>query len=289
MSDIYIIAGGDMRFAALAEEFGKKHEVYLTGFDKLTSDLKGCVCTEKPCRLSIKADKLILPLPVTADGVMLNAPFSEEKIFLEELLPLVSEKTMVFGGRAGDEVKKLFAGKGIGITDYFEREELTVLNALATAEGAVRIALDEPYMLSGSKILILGMGRIAKALIRVLSGFGADLTAAARKSSDRAWAEVMGCKSADISALSESGALAEADIIFNTVPALILDRKLLCECRRAFIIDLASAPGGVDKAAAAELGVRTVHALSLPGKASPVSAGRIIGRTIENILNEKEV
>ena len=40
MSDTYIIAGGDMRFSALAEQLGDKHRVYTVGFDKnvFTSD-----------------------------------------------------------------------------------------------------------------------------------------------------------------------------------------------------------------------------------------------------------
>lgn len=55
---------------------------------------------------------------------------------------------------------------------------------------------------------------------------------------------------------------------------------------RALVIDLASRPGGVDFAAAAELGVRCVWALSLPGKVAPVTAGRYIMDTVYHIMEE---
>ena len=52
------------------------------------------------------------------------------------------------------------------------------------------------------------------------------------------------------------------------------------------VIDLASAPGGVDFAAAEELGVKAIQALSLPGKVAPVTAALAIKAAIYNILTE---
>ena len=45
-------------------------------------------------------------------------------------------------------------------------------------------------------------------------------------------------------------------------------------------------PAGVDFDAAARLGTRVIWALSLPGKVAPVTAGRSIKNTIDNILHE---
>ena len=59
--------------------------------------------------------------------------------------------------------------------------------------------------------------------------------------------------------------------------------------RDCLVVDLASRPGGVDFAAAERLGIRALPALSLPGKSSPDTAGRIISETILNILCEKGV
>ena len=55
----------------------------------------------------------------------------------------------------------------------------------------------------------------------------------------------------------------------------------------ALIIDLASKPGGVDFESASLMGIKTIWALSLPGKVAPVTSGEIIAKTIRNILTER--
>ena len=52
------------------------------------------------------------------------------------------------------------------------------------------------------------------------------------------------------------------------------------------IIDLASAPGGVDFEAAHKFRLDAVRALSLPGKCAPKTAGEIIKTTVFNIIEE---
>ena len=83
-------------------------------------------------------------------------------------------------------------------------------------------------------------------------------------------------------------AAAEADIIFNTVPAVILDKGVLSGLKRdCLVVDLASKPGGVDFETAKELGVQIIWALSLPGKVAPITAGDIIHDTVLNVLRER--
>ncbi|MBE5041241.1 hypothetical protein [Ructibacterium gallinarum] len=77
------------------------------------------------------------------------------------------------------------------------------------------------------------------------------------------------------------------NIIFNTIPAMILDFKLLSKVQEnSLIIDLASRPGGVDFETARNLGRKVIWALSLPGKVAPDTAGDIMKETIVNILEE---
>ena len=56
----------------------------------------------------------------------------------------------------------------------------------------------------------------------------------------------------------------------------------------ALIIDLASLPGGTDFAAAEELGLHAEHALALPGRCAPQTAGALIAQTVLAILEERE-
>ena len=55
----------------------------------------------------------------------------------------------------------------------------------------------------------------------------------------------------------------------------------------SLIVDLASRPGGTDFAAAAALGHTALHALSLPGKCAPETAGEFVARAVLGILAER--
>ena len=69
------------------------------------------------------------------------------------------------------------------------------------------------------------------------------------------------------------------------MPAKIIDKTLidgLEHCR--LIIDLASGKGGVDFTAASARGIKAIHALSLPGKVAPFTAGQIICDCVLELL-----
>ena len=79
------------------------------------------------------------------------------------------------------------------------------------------------------------------------------------------------------------------DLIVNTIPAQVLDRRRLQWVNPgAFLLDLASAPGGVDRAAAKELGLRVLQAPGLPGRTAPVTAAAAIRDSVYHILWELE-
>jgi dipicolinate synthase subunit A len=282
-----LVAGGDLRQVYTAQILAKENKVYTLGFDKSLLPSDKIKPIESPIMLEERVDFLILPLPVSTDGITLNTPFFRYSIPVESLPGMIKDGGIVFGGKFSEKIKDVFESKGIETIDYFEREELSVLNAIPTAEGAVQIAMEElPCTIFGQNVLVTGMGRISKVLVRILTALGAKTTVAARKYSDLAWAEIYGCRGVHISRLDES--LGEYDIIFNTVPALLFDEKRLKKLKKSCLaIDLASKPGGFDLDAASANGVKTIWALSLPGKVAPVTSGEIIAHTILNILNER--
>ncbi len=282
-----LIAGGDLRQVYTAQILAKENKVYTLGFDKSLLPSDKIKSIESPIMLEERADFLILPLPVSTDGVTLNTPFFKYSIPVESLPGMIKDGGIVFGGKFSEKIKDVFEDKGIETIDYFEREELSVLNAVPTAEGAIQIAMEElPCTIFGQHVLVTGMGRISKVLVKILNALGAKTTVAARKYSDIAWAEIYGCKGVHISRLDES--LGEYDIIFNTVPAILFDEKRLKKLKKSCLaIDLASKPGGFDLDAASACGVKTIWALSLPGKVAPITSGEIIANTILNILSER--
>jgi dipicolinate synthase subunit A len=229
---------------------------------------------------------VVLPLPCSTDHETVNMPLSAEKILIADLFQAMNKNQIILAGKVTEKVRQLALMYNIYIADYFEREELTVLNAVPTVEGAVQLAMEEtPVTLRGSKCLVLGYGRIGKLLSKTLYALGADVTASARKLSDLAWIKIQGFTAAQTSEIAE--VIPACDIIFNTIPCIVLDESALARVRPdALIIDLASKPGGVNFDAAARLGIKVIWALSLPGKVAPITAGRIITDTLVNLAEE---
>jgi dipicolinate synthase subunit A len=286
----FLIAGGDLRYITLAEKLAENRDnaVYAVGFDAgaYTAADKSMLISSLHTHTE-RADCLILPIPASIDGENVTTPFYSMKLPIADLLPFVKTGGKVFGARFSPELTALFENAGLGVIDYSNREDFAVMNAVATSEGAIQVAMEKlTCTLSSRNILVLGMGRIAKTLLKMLRAFSPSVTAAARKTSDIAWAEILGGKGVHLTDLFENTpALGEFDLIFNTIPNMILSRdKLLKLNKNALIIDLASRPGGIDFEAAKELGIKTEWALSIPGKVAPVTSGCVIAQTITNIL-----
>ena len=268
------IIGGDKRMLYAAKAFQESGaEVLLCGFDMLTEkSTKLLDCAEQ-------SDMIVLPVrPLNGEAIAM--PFAKKAVGMKALADAIGEKP-VFTGFA-DSVKGYFKGK---VYDYAAREDFAVYNAALTAEGLLsEIGREYEGSVFGSRILILGYGRIGKVSARYLKALGAEVTAAARKSASRAWSELDGVEAVDYSDLE----LKYFDIIVNTVPAMILDAAALNSMRTTtLIIDLASLPGGVDFRHAQEKGIRAIHALGLPGRTAPMTAGRIIKDTICTIIKEE--
>lgn len=288
MFETVSVIGGDLRQLTLAKLLLKEgYRLYLYGFDK--DMVPDAPASGDDVQTALDADLVILPVPVTFDGIYINSPYAEKPVSIEEFLEKLNPSSIVFGGQIKSDLASRLDEKGIAYRDYLKREELAIRNAVPTAEGAIEIAIAEtPITLHGSKCLVLGYGRIGKILSKMLAAIGAQTFVEARKYADLAMIEGHGYEPVSLGELKSR--IGEFDIIFNTVPAMILDEELLRLIKKdALIIDLASKPGGVDMKSAKEIGVKVIWALSLPGKIAPVTSGAIIKDTIMNILNELEV
>lgn len=237
------------------------------------------------------ADAVVLPLPVSTDGVLLNSPFapSELRVPIKEIFSKCPEHSAIIGGRIPKEAVAYAESLGLRVFDYFDSEEFQIHNAYTTAEAALSIAMNRlERNIRGARIAITGFGRIAKHLVGILSALGAEVTVAARKGEDLAWASSLGCRTMSLGK-DRQNALERLchgyDVIYNTVPHWLFERPFLEKMDEdTFLIDLASVPGGVDICAAKELGINVLWATSLPGKYAPFSAGELIADCVDEIL-----
>ena len=223
------------------------------------------------------ADCLLLPLPSDCVTAEMAAVFAAAR-----------PGTLVLGGRLSPAVLQAAREAGLDPVDYFRRPELAALNAVPTAEGCLALLLQlRRRTLWQSPVMVLGYGRVGRAVAVRLSALGAWVTVAARSPEQRAVARCAGCRAAGLEQLPRL--LPGFDAVVNTIPAPVLGRaELSCLPAGALVIDLASQPGGTDFAAARELGIRAEHALSLPARCAPQTAGELVADTIQTILQERE-
>ena len=223
-----------------------------------------------------------------ADCILLPLPLDESRTPLAQLLRAAKPGAVALGGRLSAQAKTIAQEAGVELVDYYARPELAIYNAIPTAEGCIGILLRESTRtLWGANILLLGFGPVGQALGVRLAALGADVTVCVRRPEQRALAESLGLRGAELARL---GTLAPAfDRVVNTIPAPVLTEPVLTALRpESLIVDLASKPGGTDFAAAQRLGLRAIHALSLPAVCAPETAGEAVARTVLAILRERE-
>ncbi len=267
----------------------RPHELLHNLADGTVSDC-GVVCATIPDAL-FECDAVILPLPMSGDGIHVSMPLAPDcRLTLGELCEMMLENgvKLLCGGKLSQSLTSFCKLRGIALFDYYESDAFSIANAVPTAEGAIEIAMREtPTTLDGSSALVIGYGRIGKVLARLLTALGVKVTASARKAADLAWIRAGGHIAVETCKLSKILSEQKFDMIFNTVPYTVLGEEALRAIgKRTLIIDLASKPGGVDIKAADKMGVGIIWALSLPGKVAPVTSGRIIADTILGYLEK---
>ncbi len=279
----FLILGGDNRSLYLGEYLenqGFKVCYYAFNHTECYNSLEEAINT---------SDVIVLPLPFTRDRLTLNTPLFDEKVLISDILALLSYKKTVFGGQIPKSFCEELESKNCTYCDYFLLDELAIYNAVPTAEGVVQVLIEElPITIHGMKCAVLGYGRVGRILANTLSSLGADVTVFARKQS--AFADIHACsmKYKHFDALTTE--FNDFDAMINTVPVKVLSgvqlSKINPEC---VLIEVASAPFGIDFQSAKERAFKVVKAGSLPGKVAPKTAGEIIGRSILPMIRRQDL
>lgn len=220
-----------------------------------------------PCNVAL------LPWPKSFDGGRLvAAPPGEatEKVRTLELIPPCRLLVHGAGAQAGDfeQAQRTFDPK--------EDEAFLLQNARLTAEGALAAAMRPGgRALLGGTCVVTGFGRIGRELTARLLAMGAFVIVCARSEGQMREAHAMGAHPVPLANLP--AAAEQADALFNTVPAHVLDAQALSRIRPgAPLYELASPPYGEDVEEAVRQGVDLRMESGLPGRYAPESAGEAL-------------
>lgn len=277
------LVGGDLRVEHCLQGLNSQGaRLYGVGLEKLPPTLDMVHCSLE--RAVHECHALVLPMQgCDEDG-------SVKSSFCNEPLSLVGEYQarglLVLTGVAGPTLRLLAADYGWNLVEIGEDDELAYLNAVPTAEGAVRLAQElAQKTIHHSKALVIGFGRCGTILAHLLRNMGAETYVYARQNGDLARAIALGFIKVSQVELVET--FSRMDLVFNTVPAVIVGRELLLVSQpKVIVIDIASRPGGVDYSVAKELKRVAVLAPGLPGKCVPETAGRILGAVLPRLIVE---
>lgn len=210
---------------------------------------------------------LLLPVPsFNADGSLRGGGS------IESLLRQLPERVCILGGNLNHS-----ALAGYPTVDLLQDQRYVAQNAAITAHCALKYIINAlPVTLAGEPILIIGWGRIGKCLARLLRNLDARVTVCARRETDRAMAQALGCDS-----MEPDHEVSGFRVIVNTAPASVISDARITQCRPdCFKLDLASVQGlpGQD----------VVWAKGLPGKDAPETSGKLIADTVIRLLYNKE-
>ncbi len=273
------ILGGDFRYKILSELLKKDGycvNCYANSFSVNT--------VESVAGLTEVSDVVIAPIPCSKDGKTVFLP-EGESVELQELtseMDKCSDRILI-GGVMTESVRSAASVYGIKVYDFFEMEEVAVLNAIPTAEGAIQTAMQESERtIFGSKAIVLGYGRCGKILANMLKGIGAQVSVTYRKEADRAYITAYGYNPIPFKELVSY--IGDFNFIFNTIPAPVLNRDVLKKLNRdTLLIDLAQAPGGTDFSYARNLNIKALYCPGLPGRVAPYTAAQVLKDAVINI------
>ena len=278
MTKTAVLLGGDRRQSCLARQ------LQACGFAVRTCGVPGCPDTAPTLPACVRgAELLILPMPALRAPDRIRAV--PDDLPLGPALDAAAPDALVCGGLLDAAVPALQAHSPRWF-DYARDETLALENAELTAEAALPPLLARlPCPLRGSRILILGFGRIGKRLAWKLHTLGAAVTVAARRPEALALARILGLQAEPLGPQLQG--LAVYDAVVNTVPApVICDVQLSAIRPDAALLELASLPGGFCPAAAERAGY--LAARGLPGVYAPEAAAAVIRRAIFRELDLEE-
>lgn len=289
---VIAILGGDRREESLLPELvasGFAVRVFGLPGELLTEDVVLC---ERPEEAVSGADVILLPLAGVNGEGYLYAPFMPPTVIDERVLAKATVGIPVIAGVASEYLRRVCEDCGAELYEVAELDEIALPNAVLTAEGALLVTMQETDIsIDGMTALVLGFGRVGSALAERLKSLGARVTVVNRGGERLKSARAKGYRAYPLSWLwEEESRLSGFDVVYNTIPAVMLGREELLRLRgnaggNTLILDLASGQGGVDWEAAEEIGLRALHLPGLPGKVAPVSAGKILGRAYPEIIN----
>jgi dipicolinate synthase subunit A len=263
-----VAIGGDLRYAHLVD-WARRDGIDAAG---LGLEYAGVDIPAATLPDLAQAEAVILHNPFGAAGMAF--PYAQNPCRPEEVWDALPSGTPVFLFGPGEVPAELC--RRYPTVDLSGDERLTLRNAAYTAEGAIHAVCERAlFSLTEARVMVIGFGRIGRALTGMLLGYGARVTVAARSERARSLAMRAGAQAVDMDEMLER--LPTHRVVFSTPPERVVEARHLARLRQdALLVDLSSPPYGVDVKTAQMMGLTAWREPGLPGRFCPESAGRAL-------------
>lgn len=249
----FAVLFGDRRFRLLAAELQRRGHTVVDFAEGSEDRLQ--------CAVLSDIDVCLLPIPVTRQDDRITG----SRYPVADVPARFSERVWFFGGNPPPIFPKSRS------FNYLTNEKFTLRNAALTAEGCLRLLLENTEKsLSETSVQIWGYGRIGRYLVSLLLPICRSVTVVARRKEARVEARKEGAVAVPFQA-----SLPFADVCLNTVPPPFRPTVITAP----LFLDLA----GVITADLPE-STRVIPAPGLPGRFFPFSAANILCDTILETL-----
>ncbi|WP_440895371.1 dipicolinic acid synthetase subunit A [Amphibacillus sp. Q70] len=285
------IIGGDARYLELIKKLisNPNYQIQLIGYEQLDQGFLGVQYTDLDEVSPETLDVVILPITGVENDGQVKSIFSNQPIILpNDWFEGIKNNTIVFSGITTSYLEENLSNREVTFIPMMERDDVAIYNSVPTAEGAILLALQHmKTTLHDSNVVVLGLGRVGLTVADKFTKLGANVSVGVRKAGDIAKASALGYNGFHLSELTAY--TKKCNLLINTIPVLMLDKaELNTFTADALIIDLASKPGGVDFDYAKKRGLNTIHALGLPAKVAPKTAGEILANVIDQLITDHQ-
>ena len=273
-----LIIGGDKRTLEIIRILKHDNYIDIIGFKNLDLD------TIDINNLNIhEYDAIIFPLNGIQDDYTVNCPFNDLNINVKNINFHLSENCIIFSGTESNKLDELF---GKNYKKLMSCEDVAAENSIPTAEGIIsNIIENTDETINNANITVLGYGKVGKTLTQKLLALGANVNIGVIEEAD--YISLIYKNIKVFYTFDMQNALSKSKIIINTVPKLLLDKTNLDYVKNdAYIIDISSAPFGVDFEYAENKNLKYSILKGIPGKVAPKTAGAILAKKIKKILKE---
>ncbi|UOQ47824.1 dipicolinic acid synthetase subunit A [Gracilibacillus caseinilyticus] len=281
------IIGGDARYLPLIHALNKIDDlrIQILGFDQVEQSYTGVMQSTIDNLVTSQLDGIILPITGIDDNGFVETMFSGEKIQLtEEWFKSLPSHCKIFTGIATSKLDTYINKYNLSLETLMNRDDVAIYNSIPTAEGAIMLAIKHTdFTIHHANVFVFGFGRVGQTTASSFAGLGANVSVISKDESELARIYEKGWQAYHLAQVEDY--MDDCQILINTIPAKVVDKKLLEKMNnQAIIIDLASKPGGIDFDFAKTRGIEAIHALGLPGMVAPKTAGEILANTIAKLL-----